>query len=129
MDPNNSVIKRLWCMLSFQLHVFNTLLFLQYTSSIITRTCIYGPPYAKTRLQAYANNEGTDQPLHQRSLIKAFTSNIRIIGYDRIYEQEARWYITLCLHRMNLNLSILHRLEDTFSLGTAHTKCVYLEPL
>ena len=33
---------------------------------------IYGPGHAKMCLMPYANNKGTDQPAHPRSLISAF---------------------------------------------------------
>ena len=33
---------------------------------------VFGPPQVKTCLRAYADNEGSDQPSHQHSLIGAF---------------------------------------------------------
>ena len=32
----------------------------------------HGPHHAKTSLMPYANNKGTDQPVHPRSLISTF---------------------------------------------------------
>ena len=54
------------------------------------------PHHAKMCLRAYADSEGSDQPAHPRSLIRAFTVPNRIIVYYRMYEYRATARMILC---------------------------------
>ena len=45
---------------------------------------LYGPRHAKTCLQGFANNTGTDQPAHPRRLISAFIICFLLIIVSRL---------------------------------------------
>ena len=59
MDPNNSVIKRLWC-ISLAVSLCSFILYLGGLFSVVIP--FHRPCHVKTCLQAYADSEGPDQP-------------------------------------------------------------------
>ena len=62
------------CKFSRQENIYPTRMFLSNTYVLIQHvfSLIVGPRREKSCLRGYSNNEGVDQPAHQRSLISAF---------------------------------------------------------
>ena len=86
-------------------------------------TRIFGPGHVKMCLMPYANNKGTDQPAHLRSLISTFIvrcldSILPLVPISKI----SRLKLASVAAQAGLNLTWSKFPEDRFSLDVAHLK-------
>ena len=82
---------------------------------------IYEPGHEKTCLMSYANNKGTDQPVHLRNLISAFAvrcldSVMSLFSVTKI----SSLMLASVAEQANLSLTWSETPEDTFSHDKAH---------
>ena len=72
-------------------------------------------------LMPYANNKGTDQPAHPRSLISAFIFRCQDRMKPLVYISEiSRLWLVSVAEQVSLCLAWSETTEDTFSHGVAH---------
>ena len=81
---------------------------------------LYEPGHEQTCLMSYANNKGTDQPVHPCSLIRAFVvrcldSVMSLVSVTKI----SSLMLASVAEQASLSLTWLETPEDTFSHGVA----------
>ena len=81
----------------------------------------HGPRCEKTCHQRFANNTGTDQPVHPNSLVSAFVirfleSNIRNLAWGEI----SIFLLVSVVEETGLKLAFFWNPEDSFSHDEAH---------
>ena len=84
---------------------------------------LFEPSHEKMCLMSYANNKGTDQPAHPRSLISAFVVRCQDRMIPLVHISEISRFRLVCVaEQVSLCLAWSETPEDTFSHGVAHFK-------